>query len=74
MSDGGNVVLFPGVTVGDLDADAVLESAKGSLSEVLVLGLTEDGEEYFAGSHADAANALWLLERMKHLLLRSADE
>lgn len=70
-----NIVRFPGVTLLDLDPDLILKEAKGRLDKVMILGYTKDGEEeYFAASFADGGTAVWLLERMKMLLLSVVDE
>lgn len=70
-----NVVELPVVTRLDLDADRVLEKAKGKLKTVLVLGETKgDGEEYFAASAADGPENLWLLARAGYKLMKIVDE
>lgn len=67
-----NVVNFSGVTSLDLDAERVIEAAKGQLKGVVIVGYDQEGEEYFASSYADGGTVLWLVERMKIKLL--ADE
>jgi hypothetical protein len=74
MPTDGKVVRFTGATTLDLDPDAVLEAAKGELSEVIILGFTHDGDDWMSGSHASGPNALWLIERLKHRLMMQADE
>lgn len=69
-----NVVQFPGETTLDIDPERILEGAKGKLESVLVVGFTKDGEDYFASSSADAADAIFHLERAKHLLMKIIDE
>lgn len=70
----GTVVSFDGVTRLDIDPERILESAKGRLSGVVIVGYTKDGdEEYFASSIADGADVLWLLERSKKALLEIVD-
>lgn len=57
-------------TTLDIPTDRVLEAAVGKLSTVLVLGYeSETGEPYFAGSTADRAEAIFLVERFKKFLL-----
>ena len=68
----GEVLHFPGDT--DLNPDALLQSAEGELHSVLILGVDQDGHDYFAGSMQDPTQALWLLERLKHAIMSSADE
>ena len=72
MSD--NVLPFGGITRLDIDPDRVLTSAVGNLECVVIVGLGKDGEEYFASSMADGADALWYLERCKKKLLEIGDE
>jgi len=69
-----NVIPFGGITRLDIDPDRVLTSAVGKLECVVVVGLGKDGEEYFASSMADGADALWYLERLKKKLLEICDE
>lgn len=64
-----NVVKFTGITFLDMPTDTILEGALGKLESVIVLGYTNDGEEYFAASMADGADALWHLQRAAHKLL-----
>lgn len=64
-----NVVKFTGITFLDMPPDIILEGALGKLESVIVLGYTNDGEEYFAASMADGADALWHLQRAAHKLL-----
>ena len=68
-----NVVRFPGITLLDLDPDDMLKEAMGKLEKVLIIGYTEEGEEYLSSSFADGPTAVWLLERMKMLLLTVVD-
>lgn len=63
------VIDYNGVTRHNIDPDKVLNKAHGSLSGVVVLGYTHDGEEYFASSYADGGDVLWLMERCKRKLL-----
>jgi hypothetical protein len=64
-----NVILFNGITKLDLDPDIVLESSKGKLEGVILIGYDKEGEEYFVSTYADGGDVLWLLERMKLRLL-----
>lgn len=64
-----NVLRFTGITFLDTLPDTILEGALGKLESVIVLGYTNDGEEYFAASMADGADALWHLQRAAHKLL-----
>lgn len=72
MSD--NVVDFPGITTLDMAPERILEVArKANLSDVVILGYDQAGDEWFASSVADGAEVLWLLERLKLQLLRLGD-
>jgi len=63
------ILKFTGITFLDMPTDVILQSAIGKLESVIVLGYTNDGEEYFASSMADGADALWHLQRAAHKLL-----
>lgn len=69
-----NVLKFTGITFLDLPPDVILEGSVGKLESVIVLGYTNDGEEYFASSMADGADALWHLQRAAHKLICMSDE
>lgn len=69
----GEIVKFSGITTLDLPADRVLEEAIGCLDQVVVVGFTKDGDEYFASSTADGGDTLWMLERAKKRLLDVVD-
>lgn len=65
-----NVVTLPVVTTLPLNPERVLSAAIGAeLTEVVVIGYTKDGTEYFASSVADGGSVLWHLERAKLKLL-----
>ena len=70
-----NVIEWGGITRLDIDPDKVLCAARAAnLTEVVILGYTSDGEEYFASSRAAGSPVLWLLERSKLKLLQTVDE
>lgn len=69
-----NVKLFPGVTPLDFDADVILNSAVGKLKSVVIIGETEDGDEFFSASVASGPETLWMIERAKHKLMAIFDE
>ena len=51
-------------------AEKVLKGAiEAKLSNVLVIGTTESGELYLAGSISEAPEILWLLENAKNFIL-----
>jgi hypothetical protein len=68
-----NVIYLPIPDGMDMDPDRVLRAAEGRLKKVLILGITKDGLEYFAGSLSDGAEVLWMMERLKWLMLRAAE-
>ena len=69
-----NVVDLDVPTRLDIPADRVIDAAKkAGLAHVVIVGVTGDGNEYFAMSVSDAADILWMLERAKLKLLRVGD-
>lgn len=64
-----NVVQLPVVTSLNLDPDLVLSGAMGTLESAIVIGYDKEGFEYFASSISNGPEVLWLLERLKKLLL-----
>ena len=64
-----NVIQMNGITKLDMPIDRVLESAKGELEGVILIGYDKEGEEYFASTYADGGEILWLIERLKKRLL-----
>ena len=69
-----NVILFDGITQFDLPADLVLQKAlKEKLKGVVIVGVTEDGDEYFASSFADGTDCVWHLQRGVHKLMMVTD-
>jgi hypothetical protein len=69
-----NVKLFTGITPLDFDADVILNAAKGHLKSVVIIGETEDGDEFFSASVSGGPEILWMLERAKHKLMAIVDE
>lgn len=70
-----NVVDLPVITTLPLDPNRVLQKAlESGITEVVVLGFTKDGQEYFASSVSDGGAVVWHLERAKMKLLRLVDE
>lgn len=69
MSD--NVIELPVVTKLDIPVERVLrKAAEVGLAHVVVVGVTADGDEYFASSVADGGDILWMFERAKLQLLQ----
>lgn len=78
MNDNPDKVVYPSfVTRLDIPAERVIGAAAAAgLTNVVVLGYDEDGDEYFASSYASGAEVVWLLERCKFKLMQigSGDE
>jgi hypothetical protein len=68
-----NVVTFPGVTKLRLDPRQVLDRVP-EMEDVVVIGITEKGDFYFASSHPDGGTVLYLTERARHVLMKLVDE
>jgi hypothetical protein len=69
-----NIVDFPGITTVDLAPDRVLQAAIDvKLKTAIVIGYTENGDEYLATSTASGPTVLWLLERVRHAMMTEAD-
>ena len=64
-----NVIPLGCVTKLDLHVDTVLESAKGELEGVILIGYDKEGEPYFASTYADGGDVLWLLKKCEKTLL-----
>ncbi len=69
----GDVIIMGGATKLDIPPDRVLEGAIDKLDVAIVIGYEKGGEEYFASSVTDAETIVWLIERMKHRLMRNQD-
>lgn len=74
MSDDGKIVTLDCVTTLDISPDRVLQAPVGTLRMVLVIGVTTEGQEYFAGSTADLAELNYLADRFKHFVQVEADK
>ena len=69
------IIQFTGITTLDLPPDVVLESAKGELEGVVIIGFRKDDDGiYTASSYADGGTVLWLLEKLKLQLLGGIHE
>ena len=70
-----NIIDLPVITYLDLAPERVLDAAKDSdLEYVVIIGQTKDGKEYFSSSKSDGPTILWDLERAKLKLLQVIDE
>jgi len=68
------IIEFDGITRLDLPTDRILAKAMDEcLVDVVIIGHTAGGEEYFASSKADGGSVLWMMERAKMALLNIAD-
>lgn len=66
------IIPFSGITRLDLNPDDILESAKGKLEGVIVIGFEKEGGGFYgASSYADGGTALWLLELCKQKLMEA---
>ena len=69
-----NITPISGETKLDIEADKVIVgSLEAGLTDVLVLGYRPDDSLYIAMSQADAAHAVWLLEKAKQAILESTE-
>jgi len=68
-----NVVEIGIVTTQDADPDKVLTQAMGKLDTVIIMGYDKDGEEYFASNKSEGSLITWLMDRLKHRLMRITD-
>lgn len=68
-----NVVRLPCITSLDLEADVILDEAMGELKQVVIMGYDKDGNEYFASSVSDGGTVMWLMERVKRMLLETCE-
>lgn len=63
-SEHGNVHTLGVVTTEDISPTAVLAAAHNTdLEYVVIVGMTKEGDEYFASSVADAAESIYTLQR-----------
>lgn len=70
-----NVVELNNVTRLDLPPKRILKKAKeADLETIIIIGVTTDGELYFASSAADGGDVLWWMEKAKKALLEIGDE
>lgn len=61
------------ITRLDIPPDRVLQRAMGVLQTAVLVGYTKSGEEFFASSVADGADAVWHLQRASLRLLSMPD-
>lgn len=69
-----NILKFPGPTMINSDAGAVLhEAMEADLEGVVIMGYGKDGTEYLASSYADGGTVVWLAERLKKRVMDNAE-
>lgn len=65
-----NVTVLPVTTTHDIPTERVLNGAMlAELKSCVVIGVTQEGELYFASSMADGGDVLWWMEKAKHTLM-----
>lgn len=65
-----NIIRFPGNTLCDLDVNQVLDGAKDSdIDELIIIGRQKNGEYYFASTTSDACQMLWMCKKLEQELL-----
>lgn len=68
------IINLPIVTTLDVSPERILEAAtREQFEDVIVIGRTRSGQEYFASSSPDGGVVIWRLERAKLQLLRMGD-
>ncbi len=68
------IIGFPGKTTLDIKPKKVLKAAlKANMDQLVIAGIDENGEEYFASSYGSLSETLFLLERFKKMLLELKD-
>lgn len=68
----GEIVEFPGYTVGDIPEELVLEAAERYLNRslpMIIVGYDENDELYVASTKSEVGELALLLERAKNFLL-----
>lgn len=65
-----NIVVLDTITRLDIPAERVLNQAlERDLEQVVILGYDKEGGEYMCSSMASGPEIIWLLERLKHILI-----
>lgn len=62
------VIYLNNVTRLDIPADRVLNGIP-EMKSVVILGYDTEGQHYFASSIADGGDVLWLMEKLKLILM-----
>lgn len=70
-----NIREFPGTTRLTTPVPKILAAAAGKkLTDVIVIGWTDEGDFYFASSDANGAEVNWMLDIAKRELIGMGDE
>ncbi len=65
-----NIIQFTGDSRLDIEADKVIESSLGQgINQVLIIGYTDNGEDYMASSTSDVKELLFMIEKFKFELM-----
>ena len=71
----GEVVEFKKIEEITASADAALLKSMGMLTDVVILGVTKGGYEFFGSSDdLGMADILWRLERARAVLMEQVDD
>lgn len=71
---GENVTFFPGISPNSYEPNVMLAGAmRAKLTDVVIMGWDEDGEQFFSASNADGPECLWLIEKAKAALLSAGE-
>ncbi len=69
-----DLLTFDGVSRLDLPPERILQCAlDAKLDSAVVIGYDADGDFYFASTHADGGDVLWLMELAKKKLLELSE-
>ncbi len=75
VENDGNVVLAGIIGKLDIPVERVLHQASlAGLQSAVVIGYDADGGFWFASSHADGSEALWLLAKAQRALLNFGED
>lgn len=70
-----NIIDLPVITTLDTNPSRVLaKAAETAFERVVIVGVTETGERFFAASAADGGSVLWDIEQAKRSLLQIGGE
>jgi hypothetical protein len=71
----GEVVELGNLTTLPIPTEKIIsKAATCKFDRIIIIGLTADGEEYFASSEADGGCILWDMERAKFKLMNIAED